>query len=64
MQEPKAWGRGEVIDVFDNENLSLGDLHEIISLIQERKVSSFVFGKLVDKRDYSSHTVLRRYFPE
>jgi len=64
MNEEKPWGQSVTIDVFEREKFDAAKFEEFISLLQEGKISSFVLGKLREKRDYPSHTLLRRYFLE
>ncbi len=61
MQEDRDWGSGEIIDVVDSDTDGLAF---VLATIREKKVSSFVFGKLVDVQESDGHTVIRRYFME
>lgn len=64
LSEPKNWGRGDAIDIFDRERLDGKEFEEIVSLFTERKTSTFVLGRLTERKDYPPYTILRRYFPE
>ena len=62
--EDKSWAPGEAIDVFNQAYLDINHLESVISILGERRVSSFVWGKLVERKDYSTYTLLRRYYLE
>ena len=64
MQEEKSWAQGVAIDVFEREKFDAAKFEEFINLLQEGRISSFALGKLREKKDYTSHTLLRRYFLE
>jgi hypothetical protein len=64
MQEEKPWSPAEVIDVFDHSQSDMAELEEVIRLLQEKKVSSFVMGRARERQDYNGYTVLRRHFKE
>jgi len=64
MQAEEAWSQGVIIDVFNRREFDGEEFDEIIQLMQGEKPSTFVCGKLREKRDMEDYTLLRRYFPE
>ena len=64
VQDKNTWGQGEAVDVFDRRVVHRTELEEVVGTLQDRKVSSFVFGRLRERKDYENHTILRRYFLE
>jgi hypothetical protein len=64
MYENKNWGKGEAIDVFNHNYIDFDELNTIVKLFEERKLSSFVMGTLIERKDYSGYSLLRRYFAE
>lgn len=64
MQDNINWAPGEAIDVFDLTCLNAGEFEDAFDILNKRQVSSFVFGRIMERKDYIPHSVIRRYFKE
>ncbi len=64
MQPDKDWSPGEVIDVFDRTKTDPAELDYVVGLLEERKTSSFVLGRVKGKEEKPPYLILRRYFRE
>jgi len=64
LMEPKQWGQGEAIDVIDPDRAQPSELEKAIQILEGRKVSSFVFGRIAEKQEINGHLILRRYYKE
>jgi hypothetical protein len=64
MSEDKDWAQGHTIDVFYRPQLNIKVLDEILQKHVQRKVSSFVYGVLRERKDDPEITLLKRYFAE
>ncbi len=60
--EDKPSGQGTSISVFDRRKWNSLGFEKTVSLLENEKVSFSLFGKLRVRRDYTHHTILRRYF--
>jgi hypothetical protein len=64
QDKDKEWAPGETIDVFDLTSLNAQEFEDSFNILNNRKVSSFVFGKVIERKDYIPYTVIRRHFKE
>lgn len=61
LESAKRWEAGIVIDVISRE---LPGATEAMDLLQQGKVSSFVYGRVRERKDIGRYTVLERFFLE
>ncbi len=64
MQGDGNWAQGETIDVIDLSVIDNREFDEVVEIIKQKRVSSFVFGELTDRKDNRRYSILRRYFQE
>ncbi len=64
MYGDSNWAPGEIIDVIDFSLAGRDKLDEVSEILEQKKVSSFVFGKIVGRQDSDSYSILQRYYPE
>jgi len=64
MQGEENWASGEAIDLLDHSLLDLLEMERVIESLNSGRVSGFVMGKILERKEYEGYTVLRRYFKE
>ena len=64
QDKDKEGAPGEAIDVFDLTCLNAQEFEEAYEILNNRQVSSFVFGKVIERKGFIPYTVIRRYFKE